>query len=67
VSCGMCGIPVQRGVPATIGQLSKAGIKFWMCTGDKFTTALTIARTCNLKLPQNQLVIVAGSTAVEVR
>lgn len=29
--------------------LRSAGIKFWMLTGDKYSTALQIATACNLK------------------
>jgi P-type E1-E2 ATPase len=38
------------GVPETIKTLRAAGIKIWMLTGDKFSTALQIATTCNLKV-----------------
>lgn len=41
---------LQDGVPETIEQLRKAGIKVWMLTGDKRETAINIAhsaRICN--------------------
>ncbi|SPQ94422.1 unnamed protein product (mitochondrion) [Plasmodiophora brassicae] len=49
--CGASAIEdrLQTGVPDTIKTLRLAGIKFWMLTGDKFSTALQIATTCNLK------------------
>jgi magnesium-transporting ATPase (P-type) len=57
---------LQRNVPETIALLSQAGIKFWMCTGDKFSTALTISQTCNLKQKHNLLVTVDGKDEKEV-
>ncbi|KNC48500.1 aminophospholipid ATPase [Thecamonas trahens ATCC 50062] len=39
---------LQEGVPETIAQLRKAGIRFWMLTGDKESTARQIAISCNL-------------------
>lgn len=88
---------LQRGVPDTIGQLTRyvcvcswywcvvccvllrmsppppfpfslhsAGIRFWMCTGDKFSTALTISQTCNLKPRSNLLIPVEGYNVSDV-
>lgn len=57
---------LQDGVPDSIAVLKQAGISFWMCTGDKFSTALTIAKTCNLKPAQNTLIEVEGETETEV-
>jgi phospholipid-translocating ATPase len=31
---------LQEGVPETIADLQKAGIKIWVCTGDKMETAI---------------------------
>lgn len=39
---------LQEGVPETIADLREAGIRFWMLTGDKYTTALQIARAARL-------------------
>jgi phospholipid-translocating P-type ATPase (flippase) len=39
---------LQDQVPETIRDLRLAGIKIWMLTGDKFSTALNIALSCNL-------------------
>jgi hypothetical protein len=64
---GWWGSRTQAGVPETIALLSDAGIRFWMCTGDKFSTALTISKTCNLKLKTDELVELEGVTESEVR
>jgi magnesium-transporting ATPase (P-type) len=39
---------LQEGVPQTIADLGRAGIKTWMLTGDKVETAINIGRTCKL-------------------
>lgn len=39
---------LQEDVPETIHVLRKAGIKIWMLTGDKYSTAVQIATSCNL-------------------
>ncbi len=59
-------VNAQRGVPETIAILSKAGCRFWMCTGDKFSTALTISQTCNLKPKSNVLITLDGKDSAEV-
>lgn len=41
----------QDGVPETIETLRKAGINFWMLTGDKQSTAIQIALSCNFVSP----------------
>ena len=41
----------QDGVPETIETLRKAGINFWMLTGDKQNTAIQIALSCNFVSP----------------
>lgn len=58
---------LQDCVPETIALLKKAGVAFWMLTGDKFSTALTIANTCNLKPKHNLLIEVEGESASEVK
>ena len=35
-------------VPRAIFKLAQAGIKIWVCTGDKVETAINIGRSCNL-------------------
>lgn len=39
---------LQEGVPETISDLKRAGIKIWVLTGDKLETALSVACSCNL-------------------
>jgi len=39
---------LQDGVPACLQDLSQAGIKVWVLTGDKVETAISIAYSCNL-------------------
>lgn len=43
--------------------LRQAGIKFWMLTGDKYSTALQIATSCNLKSPDDRTLL----CSIEVR
>lgn len=58
---------LQDGVPETISLLKQAGISFWMLTGDKFSTARTIAETSALKPMDTQLVEIEGEDAEAVR
>ncbi|KAL2651991.1 hypothetical protein R1flu_020119 [Riccia fluitans] len=60
---------LQEGVPETIQTLRKAGINFWMLTGDKQSTAIQIALSCNFVLPEpeGQLLHVQGRTQQEVQ
>ncbi|GMM27567.1 hypothetical protein DAMA08_002830 [Martiniozyma asiatica (nom. inval.)] len=39
---------LQDGVPHTIESIRKAGIKFWMLTGDKVETAISIGFSCSM-------------------
>ena len=39
---------LQDGVPSTLADLRRAGIKVWMLTGDKVGTAKNIATACNI-------------------
>ncbi|EYU20392.1 hypothetical protein ABFS82_01G016500 [Erythranthe guttata] len=59
---------LQDGVPETIATLRKAGINFWMLTGDKQNTAIQIALSCNFVSPEpkGQLLMVDGKTEDEV-
>ncbi len=43
---------LQDGVPHTIAKLAQAGIKIWVCTGDKVETAINIGRSCRLLTPR---------------
>jgi len=58
---------LQDGVPETISLLKQAGISFWMLTGDKFSTARTIAETSALKPANTELVEIEGEDAETVR
>ncbi|XP_075508270.1 phospholipid-transporting ATPase 2-like isoform X1 [Primulina tabacum] len=59
---------LQDGVPETIETFRKAGINFWMLTGDKQSTAIQIALSCNFVSPEpkGQLLIINGKTEDEV-
>ncbi|KAI8006822.1 Phospholipid-transporting ATPase 2 [Camellia lanceoleosa] len=59
---------LQDGVPETIESLRKAGINFWMLTGDKQNTAIQIALSCNFVSPEpkGQLLLINGKTEDEV-
>ncbi|MCJ1355934.1 MAG: hypothetical protein MMC33_005927 [Icmadophila ericetorum] len=48
---------LQRGVPASINQLHRAGIKIWMLTGDKQETAINIGHSCGLIQNHSKLLI----------
>ncbi|KAI7869563.1 hypothetical protein BDF14DRAFT_1782731 [Spinellus fusiger] len=39
---------LQEGVPETIADLQRAGIKLWVLTGDKLETAINIGYACHL-------------------
>ncbi|XP_016901740.1 phospholipid-transporting ATPase 2 isoform X2 [Cucumis melo] len=59
---------LQDGVPETIETLRRAGINFWMLTGDKQNTAIQIALLCNFISPEpkGQLLLIDGKTEDEV-
>ena len=46
---------LQQSVPETIQLLKRAGIEFWMLTGDKRETAVSIAHSCGLLNSNMQL------------
>lgn len=52
---------LQDQVPETISLLKEANIKIWMCTGDKYSTAQTIAQTCALWPPGSELLSIDGN------
>ncbi|XP_059952800.1 probable phospholipid-transporting ATPase IM isoform X3 [Mesoplodon densirostris] len=59
---------LQEGVIETVTSLSLANIKIWVLTGDKQETAINIGYACNMLTDDmNDVFIVAGNTAVEVR
>jgi phospholipid-translocating ATPase len=49
---------LQDGVPETISDLKRAGIKIWVATGDKLETAVAIGYTTNLLTRDTNLIIV---------
>ncbi|KAG8996124.1 hypothetical protein FRB94_008549 [Tulasnella sp. JGI-2019a] len=51
---------LQDGVPETIADLKRAGIKVWVLTGDKLETAIAIGQTTNLIAPSSNVIIVKG-------
>ncbi|KAF6763652.1 phospholipid-translocating ATPase [Ephemerocybe angulata] len=51
---------LQDGVPETIADLKKAGIKIWVATGDKMETAIAIGKSTNLIGEQSNIVILRG-------
>lgn len=60
---------LQVDVAPTIASLREAGIRFWMLTGDKFNTALQIATSCAMKLPEGPTSVlfeISGSSVPEV-
>ena len=58
---------LQIGVPETIAELAKSGIKLWVLTGDKTETAINIGFACNLLSQEMDLIIVKGQTREETR
>lgn len=51
---------LQDGVPETIRDLKRAGIKVWVATGDKLETAIAIGYSTQLLTNDNNLIIVRG-------
>jgi len=49
---------LQDGVPETISDLKRAGIKVWVATGDKLETAVAIGYTTNLLTDDTNLIVV---------
>ncbi|XP_060474559.2 putative phospholipid-transporting ATPase IM isoform X11 [Panthera onca] len=59
---------LQEGVIETVTNLSLANIKIWVLTGDKQETAINIGYACNMLTDDmNDVFIISGNTAVEVR
>lgn len=48
---------LQKGVPETIDKLRRANIKIWMLTGDKRETAINIAHSARICLPESDIYI----------
>ncbi|UIZ28466.1 hypothetical protein KXD40_009351 [Peronospora effusa] len=53
---------LQEGVPQCLANLTKAGIKVWMLTGDKEETAINISYACSLLGNSIQQVVVNATT-----
>ncbi|EPQ57895.1 phospholipid-translocating P-type ATPase [Gloeophyllum trabeum ATCC 11539] len=51
---------LQDGVPETIADLKRAGIKVWVATGDKLETAIAIGYSTNLIARDSNIIIVRG-------
>ncbi|KAH9484538.1 Putative phospholipid-transporting ATPase C24B11.12c [Psilocybe cubensis] len=58
---------LQDGVPETIADLKKAGIKIWVATGDKLETAVAIGRSTNLISHDSNIIIVRGGSSRPVQ
>ncbi|WWD21912.1 hypothetical protein CI109_106400 [Kwoniella shandongensis] len=57
---------LQDGVPETISDLKRAGIKVWVATGDKLETAVAIGYTTNLLTKDTNLIVVReGNHSIE--
>ncbi|GAA5813849.1 hypothetical protein MFLAVUS_007336 [Mucor flavus] len=52
---------LQEGVPETIAELAKSGIKLWVLTGDKTETAINIGFSCNLLTIEMELLVLSAS------
>ncbi|KAI7902367.1 uncharacterized protein BX663DRAFT_510883 [Cokeromyces recurvatus] len=52
---------LQDGVPETIAELAKSGIKLWVLTGDKTETAINIGFACNLLTSDMELLILRAT------
>ncbi|KAF9449587.1 phospholipid-translocating P-type ATPase [Macrolepiota fuliginosa MF-IS2] len=51
---------LQDGVPETIADLKKAGIKVWVATGDKLETAIAIGHSTNLIGGDSNIIVIRG-------
>lgn len=56
---------LQEGVPETIAELSKSGIKLWVLTGDKTETAINIGFSCNLLTTDMELLILRSDNRAD--
>ncbi|EGC40136.1 hypothetical protein DICPUDRAFT_93437 [Dictyostelium purpureum] len=56
---------LQENVPQTIQCLRQAQIKIWMLTGDKYSTAIQIANSCNLVTKGSKLFTIDVQMSVE--
>lgn len=56
---------LQEGVPETIAELAKSGIKLWVLTGDKTETAINIGFSCNLLTTDMELLILKANSRAD--
>lgn len=56
---------LQDGVPDAIDQIRKAGIKFWMLTGDKMDTAKAVGFSSRVLKPDTKIVKFEDAASVE--
>ncbi|KAJ3516647.1 hypothetical protein NLJ89_g988 [Agrocybe chaxingu] len=54
---------LQDGVPETIADLKRAGIKVWVATGDKLETAIAIGHSTNLISPDSNIIVIRGGNS----
>ncbi|KAF9076326.1 phospholipid-translocating ATPase [Rhodocollybia butyracea] len=53
---------LQDGVPETIAELKRAGIKVWVATGDKLETAIAIGHSTNLISNNSNIIVLRGGS-----
>ena len=58
---------LQAGVPGTIRDLARAGIKTWVLTGDKVETAINIGFSCRLLEPRMELITLSSEDPAALR
>ncbi|CAM9311285.1 unnamed protein product, partial [Heterosigma akashiwo] len=58
---------LQDGVPDTIADLARAGIKLWVLTGDKKQTAINIGFSCKVLRPNMNLQVIEAGEEAYVR
>ncbi|KAL0077663.1 hypothetical protein F4703DRAFT_1880396 [Phycomyces blakesleeanus] len=58
---------LQEGVPDTIAELAKSGIKLWVLTGDKTETAINIGFACNLVTNDMDLIILKATNREDTK
>eukprot|EP01083_Nonionella_stella_P079459 218061_1 len=66
---GVSGIEdsLQDEVPETIHIMRRAGIRFWMLTGDHMHTAVEIGRSCRMVAANANVSVIDGKTPVELK
>jgi magnesium-transporting ATPase (P-type) len=58
---------LQDGVPGTIKDLARAGIKTWVLTGDKVETAINIGFSCRLLDPSMEMIQIVAEDDATLR